>query len=62
VRYRGKQRTANPLGLGFNFDKPMIGIEYLTRVVLRAPNGETYEGSAHFEHYINGAYVPYGFE
>lgn len=48
-------------GLGFNYDKPMIGIEYLTRVALRAPNGETLEGSAHMEHYINGAYRPYGF-
>lgn len=49
-------------GLGFNFDKPMIGIEYLTRAVLKRPNGEVVEGAAHFEHYINGAYKPYGFE
>lgn len=49
-------------GLGFNFDKPMIGIEYLTRVVLTTPQGQTIEGAAHFEHYINGAYKPYGFE
>lgn len=48
-------------GLGFNFAKPMIGIEYLTRAVLRSPTGDVLEGAAHFEHYVNGAYKPYGF-
>lgn len=48
-------------GLGFNFDKPMIGIEYLTRAKLTAPDGSVHHGAAHFEHYINGAYKPYGF-
>jgi hypothetical protein len=59
-------RLADPgahdaFGLGFNFDKPMIGIEYLTRAVLRLPGGDVAVGAAHFEHYINGAYRPYGF-
>lgn len=49
-------------GLGFNFAKPIIGIEYLTRAVLRGPDGTAHEGGAHFEHYVNGAYHPYGFE
>lgn len=49
-------------GLGFTYDKPMIGIEYLTEVTLTGPDGKVHTGAAHFEHYINGAYKPYGFE
>ena len=48
-------------GLGFDFDKPIIGIEYLTTATMTAPDGSVRSGAAHFEHYIDGPYQPYGF-
>jgi hypothetical protein len=48
-------------GLGFNYDKPMIGIEYLMATTITAPDGSVHRGGAHFEHFINGPYKPYGF-
>jgi hypothetical protein len=34
------------------------GVEYLTRVTIRAPDGSTHIGAAHVELFINGPYHP----
>lgn len=54
--------AADTFGLGMNYDHPIHGIEYLSAVTLRAPDGSTHTGAAQVEHFINGRYEPYGFE
>jgi len=59
VRGEGARDT---FGFGIDYDKPVHGIEYMSRLTLTAPDGTVHKGAAQVEHFINGRYEPYGFE
>lgn len=61
-RYKVSGEDAkDAFGTGHITDGLVHGYEYLVKVRTTAPDGETMEGAAMLEHFINGAYHPYGF-
>jgi hypothetical protein len=72
VRFKRYQATGAALqdafGLGNSQKDPesgyelIHGYEYLVRMKMTSPDGEIFAGTAMFEHFIKGAYEPYGFE
>lgn len=43
-----------------DYEKPIQGVEYCSRVTTTTPEGKTFTGACQFEQYISGAYEPYG--
>lgn len=49
-------------GFGFTQDEPISGVEHIAEARITAPDGSIHKGGAQVEHWVRGAYAPYGFK
>lgn len=59
---RGTDQEYNSYGTGIDHGQKVYGFEYAARVTVTAPDGtQSQVGTAHIEHFTNGAFPRYGF-